>query len=247
MLIVDFQGNYKAKMAFVANKGSEGKTTLELVNNADGYSSIELTQEIKKQVLVVMDCEIIYPVQNEWMKEFSKRYEHIKKVVEEANKIVTPTYKSWQPAKQTSIWEDDKPETPKKGVMEMTEQEWLKYNEAPETKKFTLKDARVVINSLLDEDYISINTEDPIKKIRKLDSGTTSILELEEFRENFSTNLPETYDILYPQNQTYQEYSECLKQMKSLLQPYKYIRLVSIMLEEVENEIKSSKNYEIIE
>ena len=59
MLITNFRNNHIAKVAFKANKKSKD-TILEFANNMDGFPAFELAEvNDNKQVLVVMDCNVV--------------------------------------------------------------------------------------------------------------------------------------------------------------------------------------------
>jgi hypothetical protein len=61
MLIVDFKGDYKAKVAFKGNKKVDAAPVIEFANNADGLTPFKLKQGEQEEVLVVMDMKIQYP------------------------------------------------------------------------------------------------------------------------------------------------------------------------------------------
>jgi len=79
MLIVNFAGNYVAKVAFKAKRADNSKTVLEFANNADNHRAIEIDTKVAKEALVVMDCEIILePVDDGIPDSFKERYQKVK-------------------------------------------------------------------------------------------------------------------------------------------------------------------------
>lgn len=88
MLIVDFAGKYKAKVAFKARKKDSGSPILEFVNNEDGFTPIQLRGSDDKEILVIMDCRIEYdmpPVVID--QDFEERYAAVVKALEEEKKV----------------------------------------------------------------------------------------------------------------------------------------------------------------
>jgi hypothetical protein len=83
MLIVNFAGDVKAKVAFKAIMEGNSGTKLVFANNGDGYSPLTLDEKKEKEVLVVMDCKIeTEPDELEVPKDFKERYEAVKKAIE---------------------------------------------------------------------------------------------------------------------------------------------------------------------
>lgn len=87
MLIVNFKGEYCAKVAYKAKLKSAGKEKIEFFNNQDGFRELELTGgEMEKEVLVVMDCEIIMPEEDEKCTDYRKMmaYNKVASILKEA-------------------------------------------------------------------------------------------------------------------------------------------------------------------
>lgn len=88
MLIVNFSGEYCAKVAYKGvQKGNDG-VELEFANNVDGIPPLKLGSKKDRDVLVVMDCKIVIEsVEIEVDEEFKNRYDSVveqhKKEVEE--------------------------------------------------------------------------------------------------------------------------------------------------------------------
>lgn len=103
MLIVNFKKAYKAKVAFKAHMTGDVGRTIHFSNNADGYNSISLVDEKEKDTLVVMDCKIIFPMQEEIIDEaLAFRYAAVKKALAEED-AKTPIYRSYNYGKYPSI------------------------------------------------------------------------------------------------------------------------------------------------
>ncbi len=86
MLIVNFDGKWCAKVAFKAKKSGGGATTLDFVNNEDGYQQLKLKGSDDKHVLVVMDCAIEIEGNIEVSEEFETRFNKVKGAVEAEKK-----------------------------------------------------------------------------------------------------------------------------------------------------------------
>jgi hypothetical protein len=101
MLIVNFKGEYVAKVAFKATRNGKSETTLEFANNLDGFEPLVLGGEKSKDVLVIMDCKIefestVVPMET----PFVERYTAVKKAIEDAKPIypgyVNGVYQGYQ-------------------------------------------------------------------------------------------------------------------------------------------------------
>ncbi|MEI6186918.1 MAG: hypothetical protein WCP46_00250 [Alphaproteobacteria bacterium] len=93
MLIVNFKGEYVAKVAFKATRNGKPDTTLEFANNLDGFEPLVLGGEKSKDVLVVMDCKIqfenaVVPVEE----AFAARYTAVKKAIDDAKPVYPGFY-----------------------------------------------------------------------------------------------------------------------------------------------------------
>lgn len=84
MMIVNFAGDIKAKVAFKAIVEGNKGTKLIFANNEDGYKPLVLGGKEEKEVLVVMDCKIeMEDNKLEVPKDFEDRYEAVKKAIED--------------------------------------------------------------------------------------------------------------------------------------------------------------------
>ncbi len=87
MLVVDFKGTYKAKVAFKANVKNGGDEVIEFANNLDGFRSLTISSgDFVKEMLIVMECDVIMPDQQAGTIDFKKigAYEKIYKILQEA-------------------------------------------------------------------------------------------------------------------------------------------------------------------
>lgn len=93
MLIVNFDGNWCAKVAFKGKKEADKGTSLHFVNNADGFEPLTLSGEKDNEVLVVMDCTIEVERNISVDKDFEDRYNTVKAAIEAEAKAKQEEYK----------------------------------------------------------------------------------------------------------------------------------------------------------
>lgn len=86
MLIVNFAGNFIAKVAFKAKRDGIKKTKLSFANNIDGLKPITLGSEKDEEILVIMDCKVEVDENITVEKEFEDRYKSVVKAKEEEEK-----------------------------------------------------------------------------------------------------------------------------------------------------------------
>lgn len=90
MLIVNFSGNYVAKVAFKAKK-AETNLNLEFFNNMDGLAGFTLPPLQSTEVLVVMDCIVKFEVEAKKVDEtFLARLDTVRESVKESIKDPAP-------------------------------------------------------------------------------------------------------------------------------------------------------------
>lgn len=246
MLIVNFKGDYCAKVAAKTKQSGKKATTLTLVNNSNGYAPLKLTNDGDKDVLMVMDCKIEYP--HDVDDDFVARYESVKKAVaeEKAKKPVakgTPiqgevfsnnTYTS------DMRWDEDAKEWRKKPkkIGDMTDKEFREFEEGKGRTKWQIRHAKAVLNSILDgRIHTEIDFSDPLSKIVAKNKSFLNARDLEEYMLEFDTELRERFDSLFPYNDD-DEYAGFLVCLQDYILPYKYIRLANEILESVEWELE---------
>jgi len=98
MLIVNFDGNWCAKVAFKGKKEADKGTSLHFVNNADGFEPLTLSGEKDNEVLVVMDCRIEVEKNIPVDAEFEERFNVVKAAIEEEKKKKEEAYKKKYPS-----------------------------------------------------------------------------------------------------------------------------------------------------
>lgn len=232
MLIVNFDGKYCAKVGYRAKRKSAGDITLSLVNNTDAYQDVKVRGDVEKEVLVIMDCEMVY-TENTLSTVFADRY---KKVKEDKKTIIT-TFPSSKWAEDKNLkqgtlplstygdnswnegWEYD-PDTyewkPKKGkaIMDMTEKEWDEFNKE-KVRDFTRLEVFSFINALIDK-AITINTKFPGDKLFNVSKRYNERI---EFLERLETEGMDYFSSLF-KSQDMREYISLLSAFKEYISPY---------------------------
>jgi hypothetical protein len=183
MLIVDFKGDYKAKVAFKANVGGAGKKVVSFANNGDEYAPITFGKEADKEYLVVMDMKIemeeVEPEPSDW---FDERYNNVKTAVEsDKTTLAAPYYgngngRSYRDFhRQGSFnWEKDKEDdkvwkpinTTNKRVSEMTDEEW-EETQVETDRNLTVYEANCIINGVLKDDPTIKDGTSPLIDMKK--------------------------------------------------------------------------------
>jgi hypothetical protein len=253
MLIVNFDGEYCAKVAFKAKQARKGNTTLTLANNSDGYKPIKLVGGEDQEVLVVCDCTIEYNYE-EVEESFSKRYEEIRKIVEEekakkalAKPVQGHLYNSYNSKGSSTNYDDfDWDEKGKiwhpkdkksKRIGEMTKKEFEEYEKEVVGSGWELRHVRTVINSVLDGVPNEYGFHDPIPKLAEKSKELSSVHKMEEYIMEFSADFKEKFDTIYPYKNTDDHWADFLEITREFLLPYKYLRLVKEILDDVEFEL----------
>jgi hypothetical protein len=98
MLVVNFKGDYVAKVAFHATLPPAQGQVINFKNNHDGYEPMSLGEAEEKEVLVVMECEVVQDaVQDLLTPEFKARYDDVRKALrEEADQKKNYTFRQGQ-------------------------------------------------------------------------------------------------------------------------------------------------------
>lgn len=243
MLIVNFDGNYKAKVAFLAKEDNKKGSRLSFVNNVDGYKPISLSGSSDKDVLAVMDCKVI--LEEEVVGEaFKARFNAVieTKLSEEKSKPKSKPHSEPTYSKQGKLYRDDWSYDGggKKKISDMTDTDWRKFEDIAATEVFGFPHVKALLNSMLDGTYIPGDFTDPIKKIEKewRDMGRES--EKEEWVAEFGDELSEHFDTLFPYRELHQ-YVQFLEMMMEFLRPYRYSKAIEKIMEEVQLEIDTNK------
>jgi hypothetical protein len=249
MLIVNFKGEYVAKVAFKAERSGNDAVKLNFANNLDGRAPLTLAGQSAKEVLVVMDCEIIFEKPEKTVDTaFSSRYDSVKKAIAEeaASRVKYTPYKYGgynKTNKNDSSWsqielygdgwgvDDGIPTTRKdKSVMEMTDIEWKDYNKSTISKK----DASFALSSYLTNTYDLSNYEPPIDLLIDLNKQLKKKDDLEEYILEFSNDGFRAHCEGIHLRLSTEDFICILQHVKELLEKAKYNRLIKELINEIE-------------
>jgi len=264
MLIVNFAGNYVAKVAFKAKRADNSKTVLEFANNADNHRPIELDSKVAKEVLVVMDCEIfLEPVDDGLTDSFKQRYQKVKVESSKPTYVnnyvsnrATPRYSQgtlgtdksndgwdeepWFNAPPSTIDLGDKP------ISSMTDKEFNNYDSVfsgskmPEVEKFNEKSAKRFINCALSGTKDIWNMDDPMVLIKKIDKKIQNgnIRKYDFLKDLENDHLSNSFDKLFPKNNIVQ-YMDLLSVTKELLSNNRKDELARSIVKVLDNEMET--------
>jgi hypothetical protein len=226
MLIVDFQGTYKAKVAFKANVTTPGTPAgdrvISLANNVDGFIDftlpVEATEDHTEETLVVMDMEVVHElVEVEATDWFDTRFLSVQKSMEEESKRVRPSapaqevnhgYINGRPYHrnggfiQREMFEDtyDKEwediDPSQKNIGDLTDKEWEKLNTEVYEKKITLKEAHIWINSVIYGDLETTYDISPLSTMKQSNSDTKT--DIYEEARHMLIDMNEFLEQLFP-------------------------------------------------
>ncbi len=258
MLIVNFKGEYVAKVAFKAEKSGKDAVELNFANNLDGRAPLTLAGQSAKEVLVVMDCNVVFEkIENTVEESFSARYDAVKAALAaEAAKIrtYTPAYippyggkqRTWKQAEFTA-WDDEiddvtvgKFPSKKKGIMDMTDKEWNMEN--MKKSDITEKDAFFALSSYLSATYDKSNYEPPLDLIIDLNKQLKKKAELEEYLMEFSHGGFKSHVEGIHLNCTAEDHIAILQHLVNYLDECKYNRLAGEMLDELKDMLEDEVN-----
>ena len=258
MLIVNFKGEYVAKVAFKAEKSGKDAVELNFANNLDGRAPLTLAGQSAKEVLVVMDCNVVFEkIENTVEESFSARYDAVKAALAaEAAKVrtYTPSYippyggkpRTWKQAEFTA-WDDEiddltvgKFPSKKKGIMDMTDKEWNMEN--MKKSEITEKDAFFALSSYLSATYDKSNYEPPLDLIIDLNKQLKKKAELEEYLMEFSHGGFKAHVEGIHLNCTAEDHIAILQHLVNYLDECKYNRLAGEMLEEIKDMLEDEVN-----
>ena len=258
MLIVNFKGEYVAKVAFKAEKSGKDAVELNFANNLDGRAPLTLAGQSSKEVLVVMDCKIVFEKPEKLVEEsFSTRYEAVKKAIadEKAKTFTTPyKYPGYSGAfpgirewKQTELygtggddglWDDlvePKGKAPsQKSIMQMTDKEWDDFN-AP--SKITVRDAYFALSSYLTQTYDKSNYEPPMDLLIDMNKQLKKKDDLEEYLMEFGSNGFKAHCEGIHLELSREDFLAILNHLHEYLMKYQYNRLIKEMLVEIQDMI----------
>ena len=245
MLIVNFKGEYVAKVAFKAEKSGKDSVELNFSNNIDARQPLILAGQSSKEVLVVMDCKIVFEKQEKVVEDyFSARYESVKvALAEEKASAIVRTFPGYNPMRQweqTDMWGSwSDVDTPKqtridkrsKSVMEMTDSEWSDYNNP---SNISTKDAYFALSTYLTQTYDVSNYEPPMDLLIDMNKQLKKKDDLEEYLMEFSSNgfkaHCEGIHLALPK----EDFVSILQILITYLTKFQYNRLIKEMLAEMQ-------------
>lgn len=260
MLIVNFKGEYVAKVAFKAEKSGKDAVELNFANNLDGRAPLTLAGQSAKEVLVVMDCIIEFEKPEKTVEEsFSARYDVVKTALAEeaAKRKYTPSYlpytgygvgpkRTWKQTEFTA-WDDEiddvtvgKFPSKKKGIMDLTDKEWNMENMP--ASKITEKDAFFALSSYLSCTYDKSNYEPPLDLIIDLNKQLKKKAEMEEYLMEFSHGGFKAHVEGIHLNCAPQDHIAILQHLSTYLNECKYNRLAGEMLDEIKDMLEDETN-----
>lgn len=260
MLIVNFKGEYVAKVAFKAEKSGKDAVELNFANNLDGRAPLTLAGQSAKEVLVVMDCIIEFETPEKTVEDsFSARYDAVKAALAEeaAKRTYTPAYvpytgygiapkRTWRQTEFTA-WDDEIDEltvgkfpSKKKGIMDMTDAEWEKSN--MKESAITEKDAFFALSSYLSGTYDKSNYEPPLDLIIDLNKQLKKKSEMEEYlmefaHGGFKAHVEGIHVTCGPE-----DHVAILQHLATYLDECKYNRLAGEMLDEIKDMLEDEVN-----
>jgi hypothetical protein len=267
MLIVNFEGKYCAKVAFKAKQGGKKNILLELSNNIDNYSPIKLVDSREKEMLVVMDCDIIYPERDTLIDDaFTERFAAVKKAIAEekekskSSTYATPAYNGYNrnEVKQGSLdnyWNDDKDSYRKGnynaadyylegGVWKKKETKISRMsdkefkNHNSDKLVFELRHARMFLNNLIDsKDANPYNFADCINLLKSKESTLKKKADRDDFLQEIEYGMGAKFDELFPYKPD-EIYLDLLQVTYDYLSPYaQQIPIVKDIIQLIEIEM----------
>lgn len=261
MLIVNFKGEYVAKVAFKAEKSGKDAVELNFANNLDGRAPLTLAGQSAKEVLVVMDCNVVFEkIENTVEESFSARYDAVKAALAaEAAKVrtYTPSHvpytgyglgpkRTWRQTEFTA-WDDEIDDTvvskfpeKKKGIMDMTDSEWNMEN--MKKSDITEKDAYFALSSYLSATYDKSNYEPPLDLIIDLNKQLKKKAELEEYLMEFAHGGFKAHVEGIHLNCTSEDHIAILQHLVNYLDECKYNRLAGELLDEIKDMLEDEVN-----
>lgn len=245
MLIVGYNENWIAKVAFKAKKKGSGTTKLSFFNNPDSVlPDISLEKDKESEVLVVMNCSIEIEG-SEVPQEFKDR---LKKVIEEKRKDEEAARKYPTPYKPQSGYKkeyfqpefgdtfprfDSHKKRSDRHISEMTDREWMESQ--MDTTSYTEKHAIAYLNSLIDGTYQPYDFTDSIPKLKNIDKKCQSKKQVQDFVEKIEEDFQIQYDVCF--GGSVDKYVELLEKVEDYLSPHASTRLINELLNCVKEEI----------
>lgn len=242
MLIVDFKGDYKAKVAFRAMKKFPNEAELELVNNQDGYAPIVLnSSKSNTEVLVVMDCDIEYEKDSVTVEEkFKTRFKEVSEATKPKMGTVVTHYSTgstfhqetdkahqqgrlWRDVQEDWDWDSDQGK-PVRKIQDMTDKEFRKFinEEEVEVIKWDVRHAKILLNAMNSD---TVQHDAKTWPIDYLNKKHLYGLERTEWLADYQLVLDDKMEQLWP-GITLEDELALIQTTREFLKHYQYIDLV---------------------
>lgn len=243
MLVVNFNGKYCAKVAFKAKIKNPGTPVLEFCNNSDSIPVINLQEDAEREVLVVMDCDIIHEVPVITVtKDFEDRYEAVKTQIEDDKKVKVithyPSYDRHKPVSnyQQKFWGDDdwngnkkKDKKKDKKISDMTDKEWKVFEGLKPQKVVESKNVFAFLNANVLNSHDLIFSS-PIPNIMDVDRKFRDKKDRLEWMITFQFTMRDKFDAIFHPHNTDEYFEDMLSATIVFLKPYMYNELAKDMV-----------------
>ncbi len=254
MLVVNFSGKYCAKVAFKAKIKNSGTPMLEFVNNSDSIPVINLTEDSEREVLVVMDCDIIHEVPVITVsKDFEDRYELVKKQIEEDKKAKVTYWpnttsknfpapnKLWKDDDHDTDWKKNKKNKKDKKIADMTDKEWKEFDKIKPQKVVDSKNVFAFLNANV------LGTHDlvfssPIPNIIDVNGKFRDKKDRAEWMITLQFTMRDKFDAIFHPNNTDEYFEDMLGATINFLKPYTYNELTKDIVELFMDELMDINN-----
>lgn len=267
MLIVNFKGEYVAKVAFKANTSGKDAVELNFANNMDGRQPLILSGDTAKEVLVVMDCTIVFEKPEKVVdKAFADRYDAVKKAIAEeaaAKVAYVPSYrrwdgletikdsknkiKSWKEGRswqQTELYGDayednDVPSFTSFGKdKSIMEMTDKEWKEHNSESTISMKDSFFALSTYLSGTYDVSNYEPPIDLMIDMNKQLKDPNELEEYLMEFSSNGFKAHCEGIHLTLSSKNYIIILQNLHDYISKFKHNRFIKEMITELQEMIQ---------
>ena len=245
MLITNIAGKYIAKVAFRGKIENTSKKQITFLNNEDKIPPISITGTVEpEESLIVMDCNIETEIGVQVDKWFSERYDLVKEATNFQAVKRYPSYQDrveegrgrpvgtlnrdrWGGTMKNGVWVDNK----------LNEDNGVSRYEAPDELDFDARDARVLMNCILDKTYIGTDSGSPIEKLRKLSLELKTPKNIDEKAFELLTDIEDHFNKTFP-NGNEDDYLTVLRVIKTeILNSHRYIDLVRSLIDEIGDEV----------
>lgn len=241
MLIVNFSGDYKAKVAFKANLEAS-PTKIVFANNDDGFEPMTLGSSKEGERLVVMDCKIEMEdtpvtVPQEFEDRYNRVVEAAKQEAEEKKKSYTTYsqpqigYKRDHGEPQTyggmgDLYDSDyhnsnglwvpKETTSDKKIYDMTEKEWNRWEKEHQWMR---SDFHALMNAVIDDRPKPKSIDSCIIRLEYLAKKLKTKIDKENLLSSIQFSIRDMFDKMYIGKDDY-DYANLMNVGREILEPY---------------------------